>query len=264
MNIFRITMVAVPLVLFSSSAFADSQDNKGKGGAAESLTPTEQPTAGTSEVNGSIAETPTAEPPPAAPPQTEKAAPAPAVGTTQTTAAEVAEPKMVAAPSPVGERWSMEPLIGYGTNDFNFGVGGRAGYTFRTPVYVGGTLMWHAGDTNNILTGNGVGEAKRNFYYPGVEVGYDIGFGREGSVMVRPYGGAAILFERDRVSANYISVANTTTQFMIYPALTARYQLPRAPVFVGADTRLLIPVDHGGVSYQAFFVAGLSVEDVSR
>jgi hypothetical protein len=185
------------------------------------------------------------------------------VSTTRTTAAyyagETAEAKVTEPKRfPVGNRLSVEPLVGFGTNDFNFGAGGRIGYTFEFPMYIGGTFMWHAGETRNATAANGFAETKSNFYYPGVELGYDIGIGRRGDFLVRPYGGAAILFDRERVAVNNIAVSDTSNQFMLYPGLTAHYNVAGGPWYLGVDTRLLVPVDHGGLSYQGFFVTGLS------
>lgn len=186
-----------------------------------------------------------------------------AVGTTQTTAAytptrDTAEGRMAMPKNAdVADKWSVEPLIGFGTNDFNFGVGARAGYTFKTPVYVGGTFMWYGGETNSGVSPNAVTESKSNFYYPGVEAGYDFGF--KGRFLVRPYGGVGILFDRERNTVNDVSVSDTGSALMIYPGVTGRYNIPRTPAYVGGDTRLLIPLENKGASYQLFFVAGVSM-----
>lgn len=185
-----------------------------------------------------------------------------AVGTTSTTAAMQkvdvgTSEKNVLGRNDVKDKFSAEPLFGYGTNDFNAGIGGRVGYTFDVPVYVGGTFMWYWGDTQQSITNNAIIETKRNFYYPGVEVGYDFGFGR--NFMVRPYGGAGILLFRERNTVNDVSASNTDSSFMIYPGVTARYNVSNLPVYVGADTRLLIPFENKGASYQIFAVAGVSM-----
>ena len=44
MNIFRITLISIPLLVVSNLAFADSEDKK-KSGAAEPVTPIEEPKA---------------------------------------------------------------------------------------------------------------------------------------------------------------------------------------------------------------------------
>lgn len=246
MNIVRIAKLALPLLLISHAAFADSEDKK-KRGATEA--PTEEPKA---------EETPAAAPAPKA------EEPAPAVGTTETTgaftpAAETAQPKPARERSPVAERWSAEPLIGYGTADYNVGVGGRFGYTFETPVYLGATFMWYGGEVSQATTVLGTADQKRNFYYPAIETGYDFGIGAEGRFLIRPYAGFGVLFDRQRALLNNVSAVDTSTEFMLYPAVTARYNIPGLPVYAGVDTRLVIPVVNTPVSYQGFFVAGASM-----
>lgn len=267
MNIFRASMVLVPLLVVSSTAFADSEDKK-KSGAMEPQTPIEEPKA--EETTPQPSQQPMEQPmeqqaqeQPAAPPVYTPPPTPPPVATTTTTAYEqrvdvVEKPAEKPAWLAVGDRFSIEPLVGLGTNSWNFGVGGRMGYTFKIPIYLGATFMWHNGDTNTIVGPNAITETKSNFYYPGAELGYDIGIGRGGLVMVRPYGGAAILFDRERVSVNGVARTNTDNQFMVYPGLTARLNIPRSPVYFGADTRLMIPVENGGVSYQGFLLTGLN------
>ena len=120
-----------------------------------------------------------------------------------------------------GRYVTLAPMFGYGTDGYGIGAGARAGYTFSVPVYVGGNFMYHAGDG-------------RAGYYPSVEVGADIGVGS--SVVLRPYGGAGVLF-RDRPSGVDASTG------LLYPGFAAHYLVPRSPAFVGGDGRVLLPVN---------------------
>ncbi len=244
MNIVRTTILSLPLLLVAHAALADSEDKRH--GAA-------QPPAEEQAPATSAAPAPAPEQTPA-PAQ----APAPAVGTTTTTSYTPAEQPEETKPNPVGNRLAIEPLVGAGTGGFGFGTGGRIGYTFKLPVYIGGTFMWYGGKTDTTTGVNGVAQTKSNFYYPGVEVGYDIALA-QGRFVVRPYGAAAIEFVRDRVSVNSAAVADTSSHFMMYPGITAHYNIPKAPIYVGADTRLLIPFTSQTISFQGFFVAGLSL-----
>ncbi|AKU98422.1 hypothetical protein AKJ09_05086 [Labilithrix luteola] len=263
-HIARTALITLPLLLLSNAALADSEDKK-KTGAAESGTPAEEQNAEVQEPSvppTTIVVVPAPTPPPAPAPAP---APGPAVGTTQTTAAVVtpaneAEQQLATRPPPVGNRVTLEPLVGYGTNNYNLGVGGRLGYTLPVvPIYLGGSFMWYSGDIDHGQNAFGSTESKSNFYYPSAEVGYDIGLGRYRNILIRPYGAAAILFERERVSSDNVAVHDTRNQFMVYPGLTARYRMPEGPLYVGADTRLLVPTLHGHPSYQVFFVTGLSL-----
>lgn len=263
-HIARTALITLPLLLLSNAALADSEDKK-KTGAAESETPLEEQSAEVQEPSVPPTTTIVVVPPPSPPPATAQTpAPGPAVGTTQTTAAYVpppneAEQQFATRPSPVGNRVTLEPLVGYGTNNYNLGLGGRIGYTFAVPVYIGGSFMWYSGDKRHGESVLGATETKTNFYYPAVEVGYDFGLGARRNILVRPYAAGAIQFDRAELRVNDTHTSDTRNQFMIYPGLTARWRMPEGPLYVGADTRLLVPTLHGNPSYQLFFVTGLSM-----
>lgn len=179
---------------------------------------------------------------------------------TRTTAAEpqrrdVIESRAEAVREIEGRRWSAAPLLGYGTNEFGVGVGARGGYTFESRIYVGGTFLYHAG-SDNIATGAGITQSHRKFYYPAAEGGYDIGIG---PLLVRPYGGVGILFANTDVTANGLQASGTENALMIYPGVTAEYLFPRSPVFVGGDTRVLLPFAKQSPSWQLFATAGLQL-----
>jgi hypothetical protein len=117
-----------------------------------------------------------------------------------------------------GDRWTVAPQVGAATGGYGFGVGARVGYTFHTPIYVGGNFMYH--------TSGDVPGSERAFY-PSAEVGYDIGMG---PVLFRPYVGAGALM-RDAAS----------TSGLVYPGATIAYLIKDTPAFVGADGRVLLP-----------------------
>lgn len=133
-----------------------------------------------------------------------------------------------------GDRWTAAPQVGAATNGYGFGAGLRAGYTFRTPVYVGGNFMYHSGNNQN----------DDHAYYPSLEVGYDIGVG---PVLFRPYAGAGYLV-RD----------NAENAALLYPGLTLAYLIPETPVFVGADGRVLVPLAGDGRAVSLAATAGVN------
>lgn len=148
--------------------------------------------------------------------------------TTQTTAAnydsrrDVVESRAEDRREVRGDRWTMAPQVGAATGGYGLGVGARVGYTFRTPIYVGGNFMYHQ---------NGGVPGSERAFYPSAEVGYDVGIG---PVLVRPYLGAGLLL-RDAAS----------TTGLIYPGVTAAYLIKDTPAFVGADGRVLLPTGDG-------------------
>src|SRR6185369_7487167 len=99
-----------------------------------------------------------------------------------------------------GDRWTIAPMIGGATNGLGFGMGARLGYTFATPVYLGANYMYHTGSDDN---------ARTYAHYPSGEIGYDAGVG---PVLIRPYGGAGVLFRGG-------NGASTNTG-LVYPGLT--------------------------------------------
>ncbi len=183
------------------------------------------------------------------------------VGQTTTTSAEqppkadVAESRAEEVRRVEGKRWSVAPLVGYGTADLKVGLGARAGYTFETPIYVGGTFLYHFGN-GTVDAVNGVSTAERRFYYPAGEVGYDIS---AGPLLFRPYAGVGVLFAKTELTVNGITDSATDKQLMIYPGATAQYLFPRSPIFVGADARVLLPLEGENPSFSMFATAGLSM-----
>lgn len=146
------------------------------------------------------------------------------VSTTQTTAAnydsrrDAVESRAEDRREVRGDRWTVAPQVGAATGGYGFGVGVRAGYTFRTPIYVGGNFTYHA---------SGDVPGSERAFYPSAEVGYDVGIG---PVLVRPYVGAGVLM-RD--------AANTSA--LVYPGATVAYLIEDTPAFVGVDGRVLLP-----------------------
>lgn len=137
---------------------------------------------------------------------------------------------------------SVAPIVGYGTNHLNLGVGVRAGYTLPQHFYLGGTFVYHFGESAGDL-------ASVHLFYPAGEVGYDV---HMENVTIRPYAGAGLLVAQ----ATVLKQTATETAFGFYPGLNANYEVPRSPVFVGADIRLLFNSKGGDPSFGAFAVAG--------
>lgn len=182
-----------------------------------------------------------------------------AIGKAETTSAQpgtrdVIESRAEARREGEGRRITAAPLAGYGGAGLGVGVGARAGYTFDIPVYVGATFMYHAGKDGQD-TRAGVTDSSNAFYYPGAEVGYDIGLG---PVLVRPYVGAGVLLGRfSTTTTNGIESTNTEKALMVYPGVTAHYIIGRSPVFVGADARVLLPFENQAAAPSLFGTAGL-------
>jgi hypothetical protein len=167
------------------------------------------------------------------------------VSTTRTTAAsydpyyrrDVVESRAEERRRIEGKHLTLEPMIGAASNGFGLGFGGRVGYTFDTPVYVGGNFVYHVGsDTPRAYA-----------YYPSGEVGYDFGID---DVVLRPYGGIGVLFRGG-------DVASTSTG-LVYPGFTFHWLVPRSPAFIGADARVLLPFE-GTAAFAMMGTAGANL-----
>jgi hypothetical protein len=213
-------------------------------------------------------------PPPAelAPP---KAAPRPVpaatststASTTSTTSAALPEsgaPRPAAdAPAPPSsptssledDRLSLAPLLGFGTDNLDFGVGLRAGkVALGEHVWLGGSAVYHLGHGNAGAV-NGVRyESSSSALFLGPEVGYDFVLG---PVVLRPYGGLGLGAFTASASAGAVRASDTATKLVIWPGVTALYGLTGSRFFVGGDTRLVtIP---GGPAFGLFALGGLSL-----
>lgn len=146
---------------------------------------------------------------------------------------------------------SAGALIGVGTADYSvFGLGLRGGYTFaNTPVYVGGTFLYHFG-SNNLSS-----------MVLGVEGGYDF---TVGPVIIRPYLGLGDVIVHYDFSATVpglgtIGGSGSQGNFAFWPGGTVIY--PINNFFVGGDMRLQVITGADGgdtVSFGIFGTGGLA------
>lgn len=140
-----------------------------------------------------------------------------------------------AAESPTAGHGSVGGLLGYGFEDgLKLGLGVRGGYTLPMNVYLGGTFVYHLGESESA---GGV-EASANLYYFGAEGGYDI---PAGPVVVRPYLGLGAATVSVKIEGGPFDVSDSETRFAVWPGATLIY--PIGSAFVGADARFLIVED---------------------
>jgi hypothetical protein len=152
------------------------------------------------------------------------------------------------------ERFTIAPLLGFGTENLELGVGVRAGKSsFVEHLWVGGTAVYHAGHSVSGAA-NGVRyEASSSVVYFGPEVGYDF---EVGPVIVRPYGGIGLAALSASATTAGVSASDTVTKLVIWPGATVLYGLTGSRFFVGGDTRLLtVP---GGPAFGLFALGGMS------
>jgi hypothetical protein len=123
--------------------------------------------------------------------------------------------------------------INAGDVSYGFGIGGRIGYTMPNRLWIGGHIMYQAGQaatdpTTNYQTAN-------NLWYLGPEIGYAV---TAGPVVVRPYASGGVAFIRTSTTGPNIDSSTTDTRPYLAPG--AIVYLPIGKFFVGADSRFMV------------------------
>lgn len=138
---------------------------------------------------------------------------------------------------------SLGAVVGTAGHSMGLGIGLRGGYTFPQHVYVGGVFAYHFGTS--------VGGEKITFFYPGVEGGYDV---KLGPALIRPFAGAGFVF------ANASGpVSGSSNSFTVWPGVALVGDIPKSPVFIGADVRLLVFTAGGDPALAAQLAAGVNL-----
>jgi hypothetical protein len=107
-----------------------------------------------------------------------------------------------AAPAFTLERATIGGGLRFGSEDLNFGLGARGGYTLGMGVYIGGLFDYWFGESEDV--GFGLGEVSYSAWdFMGV-VGYDVGV--TNSIVIRPFGGFGIVHEEWEGCSNAIFV----------------------------------------------------------
>jgi hypothetical protein len=178
-----------------------------------------------------------------------KAAPKPKVEAAEPAADDGGEADIANEARPI----SVAPLLGYGTDGLNVGLGIRAGYTLPNHIYLGGTFVYHLGES---VAASVVGYGTSvHVFYPAGEAGYDIHIKH---VTLRPYGGVGVLFAS--VSTHYPGLQDTSatsSALGLYPGFTAAWEIPNTQAFIGGDARLLFSLNGGDPSFGVFATGGM-------
>jgi hypothetical protein len=97
-----------------------------------------------------------------------------------------------AVPSFTLERTTLGGGIRWGSDDLEFGIGVRGGYTLRQGIYIGGLFdYWFGDDDDSEVAGIARFERDINVWNLMGVVGYDAGITQ--SITIRPYGGFGIV-----------------------------------------------------------------------
>jgi hypothetical protein len=133
---------------------------------------------------------------------------------------------------------------------YGLGLGARIGYTLTSRIYLGGTIVYHVGqskDEKGVKYEGGV-------LYPGVEAGYELGVG---PVLLRPYAGAGFVSVKLKATSGGSELDASGSKLGFWPGATVIYPMDR--YFLGVDLRYVIvpSVDRGGnANALSFFGTG--------
>jgi hypothetical protein len=148
---------------------------------------------------------------------------------------------LCAAPPLSAGTTSGAALAGYGLHDAHqYGVGVRGGFTFPVHLYVGGTIMSHAGRTGTRTEQGSTPET--DCWYFGGEGGWDV---TTGPVTVRPYLGVGSALVRSSSLGTCPSPGSCVdpwTEARLEAALWpgVALLLTADNVFIGADLRYVV------------------------
>lgn len=143
-------------------------------------------------------------------------------------------------------------MLGFGTLNLNFGIGLRGGTYVADRVYVGGSFVYHVGQTISTTVAGVTSNASYSAFYVGPEGGYD--FDITPQFVIRPYGGIGLASFSSSASGGAGVVGGNNTQAAFWPSCAAFYAIPNSNFTVGGDTRFLfIP---GGPAFELFASGG--------
>lgn len=127
---------------------------------------------------------------------------------------------------------SVGANIGFGTQEsYGFGIGGKAGYTLKNRIYLGGALNYHLGNQ----TETNVATISTHTWLVGPEAGYDFPVG---GVILRPVIGAGLAVRTASGSGPNLDSHETDSRFYIAPGGSVIY--PIGAFFVGGDARAIV------------------------
>ncbi len=161
--------------------------------------------------------------------------------------------------APDREGASVGVLLGYGFDDaYKFGLGARGGYTLPQKIYIGGTFVYHFGESQS----SGAFSASESLFYVGPEGGYDFAIPSAPQILIRPYLGLGL--ESVHVSesggaelgsAVNINVSGSTSGFSFWPGVVGLYSF--TPNFsAGLDARVVVATFSGGDTTFGLFLTG--------
>jgi len=153
-------------------------------------------------------------------------------------------------------RWFIAPLLGYASENLDFGIGVRGGKTLDNHIYIGGTFVYQIGEsgsyTYTTVTGTtGTASWSSGGFYVGPEGGYDFDLKY---VVLRPYMGIGLYNWSSSASGGGVSAGGSGTQFVVWPGCMVVWNVPSSNFFIGGDVHVItVP----GASFALYAMGGL-------
>jgi hypothetical protein len=156
--------------------------------------------------------------------------------------------------APDREGVSAGVLVGYGFDSaYHFGLGARAGYTLSQKIYIGGTFVYHFGQSETVVGGS----VSEHLLYLGPEGGYDLVIPSVPQLLIRPYLGLG--YESVSVSLTAVGIGSGGSSvggsgFSLWPGVAGLYSFTPA-ISAGLDARVVVAAFSNG---DASFVLSLT------
>jgi hypothetical protein len=149
-------------------------------------------------------------------------------------------------------------LLGYGSNGiYKLELGARGGYTLPQKIYIGGTFIYHFGESQTV----GSFTQSESLFYVGPEGGYDFAIPSVPQLLIRPYLGLG--FMSASVSATgtqslggvVVNASGSTSGFALWPGVTGLYSFT-PNISAGVDLRAVFPTFGSDDSAFVFSLTG--------
>lgn len=131
-----------------------------------------------------------------------------------------------------------------------FGGGLRAGYVLVRGMYVGGTFIYHTGESRNVAAG----KIEGGLWYGGIELGHQVA---AGPVLIRPYAGLGYADVTLKAPINNQPVDASGGKVALWPGVTAVLPIT-ASIFAAADARYVAVFGVDNLASASGFTFGLS------
>ena len=154
-------------------------------------------------------------------------------------------------PHALDTRFFIAPMLGYLSENLDFGIGIRGGKTLDNHIYIGGTFIYQVGEGGSYGTPLGNVSWSSSGFYVGPEGGYDFDLKY---VVVRPYLGLGIFSWGSSVSGPGGGGGGSSTRFVVWPGGSVIWNVPDSNFFLGGDLRL---VSVPGTAFGLYAMGGL-------